>query len=420
VFGEMMKISKNLVIYFLTLLVFFVSTKGIYAASDRDTLEYIADKIDTNYTGIYSWRGTVVAEQTTVHIKTPLGFPDERYLNYKYNYAFDKVKGCFISSSVLQDEYAVYAGIKKHFLTPNYNFLSKNGDCYSFEWYSNRDVEVLSSKDGILSPTNSDKISRIVHLRKEPFSNVDMLGLTNSILLFDPFEKFSCDRRPSGFLGETSALNEIRGIIKGMHINKYLNFAERPQSNPDNIARLVTEGNKITLELLRVDPKNKTKSHGIFIFDMKQGYNVVEYLDQLTQADKVTQKRHWKCSYTQVNNFWIPKKTELDEFSNLARKVVVDWVVNRINEPIPDSEFTLQKMGVCRGDQLYDRRTEKITIISGDDFPPFLRKGDKKDVRNVKFPFVRFVIITLGAVLIITSILNIYRKRKVSRKDVKK
>ncbi|MDR2644207.1 MAG: hypothetical protein LBC74_15605 [Planctomycetaceae bacterium] len=414
-----MKTFKSLAIYSLVLMVIVVPVKNVAATSDRETLEHIADKIDANYGGIYTWKGTAIVQRTSNNTKPSPNSPNERYLKFEYNYAFDRVKGDFISSSVLQDEHAIYAEAKKHLLTSNHNFLSKDGNCYSFEWYSNLGTEPLVIKGDTFSPINPDNVSRIVHLHKMPFSKVEMVRLIDNCLLFDPFAKFSSDRQQGECIDRTSAVDEIRAYVKGMHLKKWFNFAEIPQSHPDNIARLVTEGDKTTIESFRVHPQG-IKSHSIFIFDARQGHNVVEHINQLTQADKVTQKYHWKCSYTQVDNFWVPKKTELEEFSKLATKVVVDWTSHKINEPISDSEFTLQKMGVCRGDQLYDRRTEKITIISGDDFPPFLRKGDKKDVRNVKFPFVRFVIITLGAVLIITSILNIYRKRKVSRKDVKK
>jgi hypothetical protein len=395
---------------------FFVSINYISGASDYDTIKYVADKIDANYGGIYSWTGSAVIRLTVQQTEPPPDFPHKQYMKYVYQYAFDKVKNDFISSASLQDEYSVYGRTEKHLLVANESFLFKDGVFYRFEWFSNRDVITVSVKNNTFFPISSNEISRIIHIHKVP---VDMTKQPYRNFLFNPFEKYSSDRLLVDSQNKNSAVMEIRAILKGMNINNIDNLAvslRSPNSHSKDIATLVTKDDKIILDLRHTNPLTKDTAHTTYIFDVKQGYNVVAHSYQIEKENKVVQKNQWKCNYMQLSNFWLPKITEIDTYlPNITTKQIIDWTSHQINKPIPDSTFTLQNMGVCRGDQLYDERTETNTIITGDDFPPVFHVIET----NVRFPFARYVLIVSGIILIVISLFHKYRKWRANRKEEK-
>jgi hypothetical protein len=401
-------------VYLSVSAVFFVTARGTFGASDRETLGYIANKIDSNYGGIYSWMGSAVGQVTFRRTKPSPIFADERYTKHEYNYAFDKSKGNFVSLALLQDEYSIYKGVKKHVLVESRSFLCKGGTYYSFEWFDDRDVETFAVKDDNLSPVKSYEISRIVHIHKEPFK-VHEQPYRES--LFNPFEKFTSDKSPEAFNARTYVVREIQTILKGMKIRKYDNFAEaisRAGSPPGNIAELVTEGNKIMIELRNVDQQGNS-GHSKATFDINQGYNLIASYYQSETKGKFDHKRQWKCNYTKVSGFWVPQRTEIETQwqDGSSMKEIVDWTSYQLNEPIPDSKFTLQNMRVCRGDKLYDERTKTTTIISGDDFPPV---SHKINIENIRFPYARYILIISGIALIVISAFWEYRRQKTNRK----
>jgi hypothetical protein len=377
--------------------------QGSMFANDRVVLEHIRNKIDENYTGFYSWSGIADVQITVNDSKPPERFPKKQLRKYEYDYVFDKRTDNFLSLAKLKEEYTIYGNKKIHLLISNDSYMKKDEICYRFSWRHNRNVETKTFKD------NDFVATKYYELLREAFILAEPLDTRDTPNIFDPFLKccYSDD-----------SLNSFRNIIKMMHKKSIINLNEF-ESNDGETIQLTQRDRKYILTLYF---GKRFRESRIYTFDTEQGYNLVSYSREQKEktSEKIVTKKNWSCQYEKIGTHWVPQSTMIEDYNNssdssgIETKEVIHWKSHEINTAIPDSAFTLQKLGLCRGDRLYDQRTEQTEIISGDDFPPPFITDKNSHVEDYKrFTIINYLLCGLGAFLVLLSIaIKIYKWKK--------
>ena len=123
------------------------------------------------------------------------------------------------------------------------------------------------------------------------------------------------------------------------------------------------EGDLVTLKLEKYGLMER------YAVDLEKGGCLVAY-DHSEGAGKPTVK--WRSDLQCVAGVWIPARTNCEETRSSGMRVVkrLEWVENAINEPIPDDEYSLVKLGVHEGDEVHDQRTGTRYTVTGSEFPP--------------------------------------------------
>ncbi|MDR3108144.1 MAG: hypothetical protein LBU65_00450 [Planctomycetaceae bacterium] len=357
-------------------------------------MEQIKNKIDSNYGGIYSWKGTANIQCTASCSKPVERFPDKQHTEYEYDYIFDIPKGNFLSCARLKSEYSIYGMKKVHLLLSNRNYMRINDVCYSFNWHDNRDVETFAYNASDLTnkvATLNNQITRTALVHVEPFKTQNLANF------FDPFVQSYY---------KSDALETFSSAIGMMYKNGFTNLSEYKLRDGES-AKLTNNNDKYTFDVNF--NANTMKESQVFVFDKKQGFNIVKYtMHQVEYETKKTiLKKEFACDYEQVNSFWVPKYLTEKIYATgqasgeTTSQTTVRWNSHSINTPSPSDSFTLQSLGLRQGDELYDHRTQQKTIIAGDDFPESFEFDTKRIERHSN---TRYIIMGLGIVLIITAI----------------
>jgi hypothetical protein len=336
-------------------------------------------------------------------VPTPKKSPHKTFREYEYDYVFDKRTDNFLSLAKLKEEYAIYNKEKIHLLISNDHYMKKNGTGYKFSWWHNRNVETKIFKD------NDFVAIKYYELLREAFILVKPLDTRDTPNIFDPFLKccYSDD-----------FLDSFRNIIKMMHKKSMINLNEFESSDGETI-RLTLRDRKYILTLYF---GKRFRESRIYTFDTGQGYNLVSYSREQKEktSEKIVTKQTWTCQYEKIDTHWVPKSTMIEDYKNssdssgIETKEVIHWKSHEINTAVPDSVFTLQKLGLCRGDRLYDQRTKQTEIIAGDDFPPPFITDKESHVRDDKrFTIINYLLCGIGVFLILLSLaIKIYTWRK--------
>jgi hypothetical protein len=126
---------------------------------------------------------------------------------------------------------------------------------------------------------------------------------------------------------------------------------------------------------------------------------------------------HWKCNLQKVSNIWIPKETfmVMDLTDGTREWAKYTWLKNSLNVPISDDSFSLKVLKVHRGTLVYDYRTGLEHVIEGEEYPPL--PGMMPEYKRTAY--FRYAIITLGILMIVTSLFIKYRQWRASRTEAK-
>jgi len=106
-----------------------------------------------------------------------------------------------------------------------------------------------------------------------------------------------------------------------------------------------------------------------YTVDLDQGGNILRFAMSGKFSDTI-----FEWEYQEVDGVWMPsfyKNEDRRRFKMVdgkrvfakkelaARVSTVRWFESRINVALPDSDFTLEKLGVKNGDRIHDQRTDK-------------------------------------------------------------
>jgi hypothetical protein len=386
----------NRCVLFLVVVIIFFSSKAV--ANDALRLENIYNVLKSNSEGIFRWKGEAIVKGTTIYSNPPTPIPHEQYTEYVYRFVVDRGHDAFFSSGELRNEYSVFGKNKVSLLLSNQSYMYFNGTFFSFEWQK-RDQEGMIYDGNKLVDAKGNHYNRVavIHATKPETKEL--------MLLFDPFHNYFC--------GDNQMFIELENITAGVKHHGIINFDVFSQSATNEKIQLTQDKDRFRLELA-VQGSQIQSSH-VYVFDKKQGGNIISYSLLQKSGDKIIDSKNYKCDYQKVNGYWIPKKTimerQIDSNSQCFTEII-DWDSNEINVVIPDNYFSLQLLGIHRGDTIYDERTRESTIINSDDFPS-LPPPKLEYVRRNSYShlFIRLFIIFLAITFIVVPIFMQYRNR---------
>jgi hypothetical protein len=405
------KLKMKKFFYFLfVILVLFCQQNVITKADDRSTLELIMNSIDSNYGGIYSWSGDAIV-RSNLNAPQSTYFANERFYEYEYHFTFDKRTGNYISLSKLKDEYAVFGKKKSHILLANNCYMKKGQEYYNFMWWHDRGVATKIGSSGSLIEKKYDDIHRMVQVSAED-------SFERLPEFFSPFEKYNYERNTLAIF--RIVVNKMNAI----NIRNLEEFKSQPKFGSDVLSLTKIDDDKYKFEVQTGGSRYRESI--VYIFDKKQGYNLVSYsrIQKETKTTRLVDREQWDCQYEKIDTFWIPKKTISERYNAVEKasvkeyREVIDWTSHQINKPIPDSTFTLQNLGVCRGDLLNDKRIDSMVIISGDEFPPPPHLSSSTAIRK-PYWLARLILIGFGTILLLAALVRVYLKWRSKRKEVK-
>ncbi|MDR1385560.1 MAG: hypothetical protein LBJ67_17185 [Planctomycetaceae bacterium] len=124
-----------------------------------------------------------------------------------------------------------------------------------------------------------------------------------------------------------------------------------------------------------------------------------------------TPGKTWQCQAERVSNVWVPQSTreEYQSSDGTVRQIEMIWSRQKVNQQIPDKEFTLPSLGLRQGDDGYDFRTETLFKVEGEEYLP--PEGMELPSSFSSSTYVRIFLISIGALMAITGGINIIRKR---------
>lgn len=100
-----------------------------------------------------------------------------------------------------------------------------------------------------------------------------------------------------------------------------------------------------------------------YVFDLTQGGSPVEWGGSSPSINAKCTRR-----FEKVNGVWVPKHATAHSLYTESGAVLesnITWEKNIVNEPIPETEFQPERLGVRPGDMVTDRRTGKTYIFQG-------------------------------------------------------
>ncbi|MCL2118859.1 MAG: hypothetical protein FWH27_10585 [Planctomycetaceae bacterium] len=127
----------------------------------------------------------------------------------------------------------------------------------------------------------------------------------------------------------------------------------------------------------------------------------------------------WNCELQQVANIWVPKKITIEFESSDGSYNVEEmvWSDQKINEPIDEKLWDAPSLGVRRGDQGFDTRTDMTFTVEGDEYLPSLEQEEFETLlidSNGRWTFLRYVAIIIGVCLIMAAVYMKFRSYRSS------
>jgi len=142
--------------------------------------------------------------------------------------------------------------------------------------------------------------------------------------------------------------------IRGRDVHELLMSYYSNADHPDLTASVRRKGDIITLEC----PLKGSVTR--YEFDLSQGCNLVSFAQNLPQRHR----EDWTFRYEQVSGVFVPRDVQVDSISfpdgdtetrrHSSRRV--SFLKNTVNEPIPTSQFELERLGLKEGDIVTDER----------------------------------------------------------------
>ena len=134
---------------------------------------------------------------------------------------------------------------------------------------------------------------------------------------------------------------------------------------------IIKDGNILTIQT--VLEKYGPAPVALYQFDLSKGANFTKVEMRSNETNRKSEGI-WRWIWEEVNGVWVPKEFSKDVVAILpnprATHYRVLWTKNEVNIPLEKDEFSLVKLGLRQGDQVYDSRTHKKYTITDKSFPP--------------------------------------------------
>lgn len=148
------------------------------------------------------------------------------------------------------------------------------------------------------------------------------------------------------------------------------------QDSGIGVRSLTRDGDLIIYESVLAGNVNR------FTFDMSQGCNLVE----LYGVGPSSAPYRWSCDYGEIDGVWLPKRITIDQSplhagDSETLTEYIEFTNTRLNQDIPESDFSVDALGMASGTAIFDQRIMKqYPYESGSGQP---RSSDVIDIEDL-------------------------------------
>jgi hypothetical protein len=333
-------------------------------AGDPELLLLAAQAHRANKEQIRTWRGraSVISEATTPRLDPP-----QVRREATVEFVLDRQKQACRSNFVTLKSVCIADGVETPISTPMESTMVKEEAYYRYFWdpVTEREVDL--------------PVKHIIVIDSPTKRVISGLGYD-----FDPMYWLSY----AG--GDVSELFEA-----------YYDWVQKGEKFfPAAVSR---KGDLITLEAGHDHLYNR------YTVDLSQGANLTEFWGTLHPSGY----SGWNYEHETVAGVWVPNKVTFttDRGDGDVFTRTIEWLENVVNEPIPEEEFSLLKMGAKRGVEVQNHLTGTRYVLEGEEYP--LREPVDHGAR-LREPGRRTALIVGSAllVLILVGMAVVVRRRK--------
>jgi hypothetical protein len=344
----------------------------------KSLMKTIKDQFYANRTAIQSWSGTVKISKITYidSTKKKAEFEKEYTVDFVYDCLGKQVKYIVTPSKSISYE----NDVKKNHTLMKEAFLCRKNVTYIRESYS---------------PVPEVPDDRKIHFKDGHFFIRDSIGETNTH--FDPFydslptipkeidimydffdisEEGIQKKRKSGLTEEY-----IKELCKEIKENGH------PQCHFERSGDIVLFTHLLSKRNIQFDMSKKA-----FPFFYSQP------------------GRTWQCKLDKISGVWVPQSIaeEYQSSDGTVCRIEMIWSRQKVNQKIPDKEFTLPALGLRQGDEGYDFRTETLFKVEGEEYLP--PEGMELPSSFSSYTYFRMFLISIGVLMLLIGSVNIIRK----------
>ncbi len=332
-------------------------------------------------TGIKDWSGRV-----HVHRKSFMNqelYADEEYeIDFYYDFIGKRHKTVENQLSMINYNLKpIYRSLEKDVR------LAVNGTWYQYRTFSHMPQEPQDERVNYVNILTVASEDRGMLPPFEPLRTASWPeGLKDIVPLFYTFEKSEQTKK------------------------KMMEYEKWPEERVDvYLADLWTNGSSI-MTFRREGSLITTRAFDVrsCTYDASQDYMPVAF------ADDMGNPRSWTCERQRVGGFWIPKTLHIIRSyqDGSLYDETMTWTNQKVNEGIPESEFSPVSLGIRQGQECYDYRTDSLYDIEGSEYPPpEARRANATLPLPVKLGWFRLSCMVSGAVLAVLGGIGLIRRR---------
>ncbi len=346
---------------------------------DPELLQLVAAAHESNRERIQTWRGRAVVE--TRITSADADSVEERTASVEF--FLDRERKAHRSNFLTSKSVLIAKGQTEPNVRPMECYLLKDGAYYEYVWEPHGD-EVRNGPS-----------ERTVRIQEESARLLSAFGYD-----FDPMYWLT--------FGNT-------GVAR--HFKTHYKWAKEGQEfGPASVGRT---GNLVKFEVHANDAMKERFGGDVvneWIVDLSKGGNLLVYDSGGDQAGVIVPGVRWTYEHENVGGIWVPKRVAVETTSaGRTTRRGVEWVENVINEPIPEEEFSLVKLGARRGDRVRDSRTGAEYLLEGEQFP----LPEPWDYgKRLERPWARIAMVGGTIALVVVLLLAGWRQWRKTKGDV--
>lgn len=289
------------------------------AADDKELLLLAAKASESNRASIKTWQGQVEINDT--NIGSVSGLESNFTTTSTIHFYYDREKGKLLYTRKFSQE-GIKLGVKQRGQIYFSGGLRSPEGYFSVPYWSPEDPKGISRPVLVIGKSSDEKTGR--------------MGRD-----FDPFVFF-----------ELLTREDLSTVFKA--------FYNRPEGSP-RIYSVKRVGDIVTLYV----SVNKSIGFNQFEVDLARGGNPIS----VKSEDPLVHGTYLR-EFEKIDNVWVPKiassKYECNK-PQVTKTSETRWISNIINRPLADDVFSLENLGMSRGDTVIDGRgVEQKNYLFGD------------------------------------------------------
>ena len=194
----------------------------------------------------------------------------------------------------------------------------------------------------------------------------------------------------------------MRAVAGADVVNLFQGYAKAVKEGVDLKQRTLSrQGERVTLRSQIGESVNE------YVIDLEKGCSLLRFVSEGSEPTSA-----WTGEPQMVAGVWIPRLIT-SELTNGPQTTVVrmEWRDQVVNEPTPEDQFTLAKLGVRQGDYVVDRRTGAQYQVTDERLEPPLTPGiARRLTRTSAWP--RVVLGVCAIVVLIVAYLLLRRPKR--------